>query len=112
MATKPLKLTAFQIKALTAIRDNPGIRARELSHIYWPDAPGHRRHGKAGPHGSVQGSGMWIAAGCQTGKLVGKGWAVQRWKRVWAWHKGKMESWYDGYHLTQAGRKALAEAVV
>ena len=92
-------LTEFQAFALETIKDNPGIRARELGEILWPDSYAHKKRSSC-RNGVQKGKAMWLCAGSHVAKLRYKGWV--------AWPKAYGN--YDpGYYLTQKGRAILKE---
>lgn len=87
------KLTKFQIKALTIIKNNPGIRARGLSKKLWPDSETHKRNYKSG-YGTAIGKGAWLIAGSYVAKLIKKGWVKER----------------AGYQITTEGKRVLLDS--
>lgn len=106
------KLTEFQIKALKAIYDQPGIRANQLSKILWPDSIAHRRSYNTGVSGACRGKGAWLMAGSHMGKLIKKGLVRHQYDHTWLGknRKGKDKGYAylpAGYRLTLEGRESL-----
>lgn len=99
--------TEFQIKALTIIRDNPGIHANQLSEKLWPESIAHKRSYNVG-HGAARGVGAWLAAGSYVGKLRKKG--LVRYHLAHSWDGEKDVIDISGYEITSAGRELLEEA--
>lgn len=101
-------LTKFQVKALTIIRDNEGIRARSLSEKLWPDSPAHKRSYKGGANSSCTGKGAWLSAGSYVGRLMKKGWV--RIHLIYTHRYGRWGHYNDGYEITAEGKRVLTEA--
>jgi hypothetical protein len=80
-------LTETQKRALTIIRDCPGIGAREFFKRMWPDSP----------HAKGRGTGAQKAGGSYVGKLVKLGWVK------------RLGQYCTEYYLTEEGKKVLDE---
>ena len=70
--TKKIKLSKVCYRALTIIRDRPGISPRYFAEYMWPDSEGWR-HNFRGGGGTQRGKGMWLCAGGYLKKLAKKG---------------------------------------
>lgn len=92
-------MTETQRKALTIIRDNNITMPRQFGQLLWPDNPGWKRRGKAGPKGVAKGTGMNLASGAYLGKLRKAG--------LIGWHYtafGELK-----YFLTEKGKELLSD---
>ena len=89
-------------RALTIIRDHPGVAPAAFAKLMWPDAEGHRRPTKCGRSGSHRGGGMVLAAGGFLGRLVKAGLVCRG-----SWLSPSPNSFY----LTQGGASRLKEAL-
>lgn len=57
------------IKALKIIAENEITSASQFARFMWPDSPAWKRHGRCGPNGVTQGTGIQLAGGAYLGKL-------------------------------------------
>lgn len=93
------KLTPKQRKALTILRDHPGITARAFGYFYF-DQPEHEYLQSACSNqgtGACHGKKLWLCAGSLLGKLVKKGWAIHVCDRYGHWT----------FRLTEEGKKMI-----
>ena len=91
-------LTDPQRKALTIVRDNPGITAGFFATLMWPDSGGWEKRSKAGNYGTRSGAGMPRAGGSYLAVLRSKGWL----ERKTSWSGRQFE-----YRLTATGERLL-----
>ena len=100
-------LTKFQIKTLTKIHEEPGIRARNLSKHLWPDHIAHRRVYNTGNNGACTGKGAWLMAGSYVGKLIKKGWVANNAVEIWDIGHNQRVWDFQGYKLTREGERII-----
>lgn len=96
-----IKLTQAQTRALTIVRDHPGIRPREFAKLMWPESEGWSHHVKCGSNGSHKGGGMPLAGGGYLGKLM----RLKLIRNEIIFSISSHQS--GGYFITLAGERAL-----
>lgn len=104
------KLTDFQRRLLTLIRDHPGITANRLSELLWPDSDAHKKQYRSGQKGVAAGKGAWLSAGSHAAKLRKKGWVEDALMEVIRRdrHGNEVISHeLSGYKLTEKGLEVL-----
>lgn len=96
---KSRMITDKAAKALQIIRDHNITMPSQFGRLLWPDDPGWKRLGKAGPNGVAHGTGMRLASGAYLGKLERRGLI----RRRYSIDENRP------YALTDAGTTALNE---
>lgn len=105
-ATPPrgARLTDFERKALTFIRDNQECWAADIAHHLLPDSSMHGRYSNQG-HGACRGKASWLYGGSVAGRLAKKGW-------VYVDYGDRTRGYRRRYSITVAGVRALGEGQV
>lgn len=93
-------LTPPRRRALTIVREHPGIGPTPFASLMWPESKGHttRSHRHATPAGGAVGAGIKMSAGSFLGRLEAD-------KLIGSVSGHRI--YHREYHLTQLGRDLL-----